>query len=68
MQDLAQKIISFSEHKSDLEQIKESIKEGWAIVKLIPNKGRFIGLLEKISLMEDDSVYLPPRKKIIVNN
>ncbi|MCC8468025.1 MAG: DUF2674 domain-containing protein [Rickettsia endosymbiont of Eriopis connexa] len=67
MQNPAQKVISFSEHKSDIECIKKSIEEGWAIVKLVPNKDRFIGLLEKISHAEDETIYIPPRKKIIVN-
>ncbi len=61
-----QKFISFSEHKADIERIKQAIEEeGWSIVKLVPNKGRFIGLLEKISHVEDDdTVYIPPRKNI----
>ncbi|MFY9589416.1 DUF2674 domain-containing protein [Rickettsia endosymbiont of Halotydeus destructor] len=67
MQNLAQKIVSFSEHKLEIEQIKEFIQEGWSIVKLVPNKGRFIGLLEKISSTDDESVYLPPRKRIVVD-
>ena len=67
MQNPAQKVVSFSEHKSDIERVKQSMEEGWAIVKLVPNKGRFIGLLEKISHAEDETVYIPPRKKIIVN-
>ncbi|MFA1688940.1 DUF2674 domain-containing protein [Candidatus Rickettsia barbariae] len=67
MQNPVQKVISFSEHKSDIERIKKSIEEGWAIVKLVPNNDRFIGLLEKISHAEDETIYIPPRKKIIVN-
>lgn len=68
MENQTQKFISFSEHKADIERIKQAIEEGWAIVKLVPNKGHFIGLLEKISHAEDDeTVYIPSRKKILVN-
>jgi len=62
-----QKFISFSEHRTDIERIKQAIEEGWAIVKLVPNKGHFIGLLEKISPVDGETVYIPPRKKILVN-
>ncbi|XVN40623.1 MAG: DUF2674 domain-containing protein [Rickettsia endosymbiont of Argas persicus] len=67
MENQTQKFISFTEHKSDMEHIKQAIEEGWAIVKLVPNKGRFIGLLEKISHVDEETVYIPPRKKILVN-
>ncbi|AAU03632.1 DUF2674 domain-containing protein [Rickettsia typhi] len=66
MQNPTQKVISFSEHKADIERIKKAIEEGWAIVKLVPNKDRFIGLLEKVSDHKDETIYIPPRKKIIV--
>ena len=67
MENTTQKFISFSEHKADIERITQAIEEGWAIVKLVPNKGQFIGLLEKISHTDDGTVYIPPRKKILVN-
>ncbi len=65
-----QKIISFSENKSDLGKITQFIKDGWAIVKLIPYGNYFIGVMEKMQHDhtindQDRTVYIPPRKKII---
>lgn len=69
MRDLKQKFISFTECESEIQEISQDIKNGWAIVKLIPDKGHFIGLLEKTSSFSDqeDSIYIPSPKRIIVN-
>ncbi|MCZ6884460.1 MAG: DUF2674 domain-containing protein [Rickettsia endosymbiont of Ixodes ricinus] len=67
MQNPAQKVISFSEHKSDIERIKKSIEEGWTIVKLVPNKERFIGLLVTIWHTGKETYNRPHQKHILVN-
>ncbi|MDN3031054.1 MULTISPECIES: DUF2674 domain-containing protein [Rickettsieae] len=65
-----QKIISFAENKSDLDKIAQFIKDDWAIVKLMPYGNYFIGVMEKMQHdntinAQDQTVYIPPRKKII---
>jgi hypothetical protein len=65
-----QKIISFAENKSDLDKITQFITDGWAIVKLIPYGNYFISVMEKMNHDntindQDQTVYIPPRKKII---
>jgi len=63
-----QKLISFSDNnKTEMESIKQDMKDGWAIVSLVQNGNYYVGVMEKNekpSDLAEDKVYIPPRKKI----
>jgi hypothetical protein len=67
-----QKIISFAENNSDIDKITQSIMDGWTIVKLIPYDNYYIGVMEKMlhgySINNsEETIYIPPRKKVTFN-
>lgn len=58
-----QKLISFTEHEFDL--IKKELSEGWRVVSLVANGSRYVGVIEQIEqIANEDSIYIPARKKI----
>lgn len=62
-----QKLVSFSSNRNDLLRIKKEMNEGWFLISLVQNGNYFVGIMEK--MLEDvekkeDSVFIPPRKKI----
>lgn len=63
-----QKLISFSDaNKTEMENIKQDMKDGWAIVSLVQNGNYYVGVMEKNekpSESSEDKIYIPPRKKI----
>ncbi|WP_341764169.1 DUF2674 domain-containing protein [Candidatus Tisiphia endosymbiont of Beris chalybata] len=64
-----QKIISFSEDKSDIDRTQSILNEGWSIVKLVPCGNHYVGVMEKPTYdtslsAEEQLVYIPPKKKI----
>ena len=67
-----QKLVSFSDTKSDLDKIRQDMNEGWAIISLMQNGNYYIGVMEKLhnndNIPEDErTVYIPPRKKIKIS-
>lgn len=70
----AQKLISFSNNKADLDRISQDIKEGgWAIISLMQNGKYYLGVMEKIPASKklppqtDATIYIPPRKKFKIS-
>lgn len=65
-----QKLVSFSETDTDIANIEKYITEGWKIVSLMPNNFNYLCILEKqVEALDsqdpqDETVYIPPRKKI----
>lgn len=62
-----QKLVSFSNNRNDLLRIKKEMNEGWFIISLVQNGNYFVGIMEKASQdaeKKEDSVFIPPRKKI----
>ncbi len=70
----SQKFISFSDAaESDIKKIENYMKQGWAIVKLMPpvsGSSNYIGIMEKVrpdnneQQTDEQVVFIPPRKKI----
>ena len=63
---IEQKLISFSDNPQDLDRVKEEIKNGWYFVSLTKNNSVYIGIMENRnkSTLAEDSIFIPPRKKI----
>ncbi|MGI4775671.1 MAG: DUF2674 domain-containing protein [Janthinobacterium lividum] len=64
-----QKLVSFSDSKSDLDKIRQDMREGWAIISLLQNGNYYVGIMEKIVVNNNfspanASIFIPPRKKI----
>ncbi len=58
-----QKLVSFTEQ--DFEIIKNELEEGWRVVSLVATGSRYVGVIEQMEKgANDESVYIPPRKKI----
>lgn len=67
-----QKLISFTNSKSDLDKIEADLREGWRIVSLMANDGCYIGVMEKLPntparYEENIEVYIPPRRKMKIS-
>jgi hypothetical protein len=60
-----QKLISFCDHETELDQIQNEVDNGWQITSLYNNGRSFVGILEKKRTdIPSDHIYIPPRKKI----
>jgi hypothetical protein len=63
-----QKLISFTENKTDLDRISQDMKEGWNIISLVRNGSYYVGIMEQTETKQTDEndpfVFIPPRKKI----
>jgi Protein of unknown function (DUF2674) len=64
-----QKLVSFSDSKSDIDRISCEMKAGWCIISLVVSNGCYVGIMEKTpnlpkSSQEDTPIHIPPRKKI----
>lgn len=58
-----QKLVSFTEQ--DFDVIKNELEEGWRVVSLVATGSRYVGVIEQMEkAVNDESVYIPPRKKI----
>jgi hypothetical protein len=58
-----QKLVSFTEQ--DFDVIKNELEDGWRVVSLVATGSRYVGVIEEIEKgANDESVYIPPRKKI----
>lgn len=58
-----QKLVSFTEKEMGL--MKQEL-DGWKIVSLTSHGNRYVGVVEKVNSVEsnDNSIYIPPRKKL----
>ena len=58
-----QKLVSFTE--LDFDVIKNELEEGWRVVSLVATGSRYVGVIEQMDkTANDESVFIPPRKKI----
>lgn len=63
-----QKLIAFTKNSQDLEPIKADMKEGWNIVSLMKNGNYYVGIMELNSGIDNETVFIPPRKKIKISS
>lgn len=65
-----QKLVSFTENSSELEEVKHDLSNGWAFTSLVNNGAYFVGVLEELSDMasKEEKIYIPPRKKIKIHS
>jgi len=67
-----QKLISFTENKTDLDRISEDMREGWNIISLVRNGSYYVGIMEQTQANQTNEdgpiVFIPPRKKIRISS
>lgn len=61
-----QKLVSFTENSSELDKVKEDMHNGWSIISLVKNGSYYVGIMELSDSFneENETLYIPPRKKI----
>lgn len=66
---LPQKLISFSDNEDEFARVNKEIKDGWSLVSIMPRGSVFLAILEKKQNdnSEQESIYIPPRKKIKIS-
>lgn len=66
---LQQKLVSFTENSPELEKINEDMNNGWSIISLVKNGSYYVGIMELNDSLneENESLYIPPRKKIKIS-
>lgn len=57
-----QKLVSFTER--EFTKIKKELGADWKFVSLVANGNRYVGIVEEISKDNEQSIYIPPRKKL----
>jgi hypothetical protein len=67
-----QKLISFLDSSTDLDEVKQDMKNGWTIISLVQSGNHYMGLMEKTDYnSQPDSpertIYLPPIKKVKIS-
>ena len=64
-----QKLVSFTENSSELDKVKEDMRNGWSIISLVKNGSYYVGIMELSDSFneENESLYIPPRKKIKIS-
>lgn len=64
-----QKLVSFTENSSELDKVKEDMRNGWTIISLVKNGSYYVGIMELSDNFnkEDETLYIPPRKKIKIS-
>ncbi len=60
----AQKLINFTKNSEDFYNIKKELNSGWNLVSLSKNGIYYIGIIEKNQESENQTFFIPPRKKI----
>ena len=66
-----QKLISFTDNSADFENVKEDMKSGWSIISLKKNGSYYVVIMEKTdqnAANDQDSFFIPPRKKIKISS
>lgn len=66
---LQQKLVSFAENSPELDKINEDMHNGWSIISLVKNGNYYVGIMELSDSFneENESLYIPPRKKIKIS-
>lgn len=64
-----QKLVSFTENSSELDKVKEDMRNGWTIISLVKNGSYYVGIMELSNSFneENETLYIPPRKKIKIS-
>lgn len=64
-----QKLVSFTENSSELDKVKEDMRNGWSIISLVKNGSYYVGIIELSDSFneENETLYIPPRKKIKIS-
>ena len=64
-----QKLVSFTENSSELDKVKEDMRNGWSIISLVKNGSYYVGIMELNDSFneENETLYIPPRKKIKIS-
>ena len=64
-----QKLVSFSDNAVELEKISMEMEHGWSIISLVKNGSYYVGIMELLdnSKYSDETIYIPPRKKIKIS-
>ncbi|CAN0596017.1 MAG: DUF2674 domain-containing protein [Rickettsiaceae bacterium] len=64
-----QKLVSFTENSSELDKVKEDMRNGWSIISLVKNGSYYVGIMELSDSFneENETLYIPPRKKIKIS-
>ena len=64
-----QKLVSFTENSSELDKVKEDMRNGWSIISLVKNGSYDVGIMELSDSFneENETLYIPPRKKIKIS-
>jgi hypothetical protein len=67
---LQQKLVSFTDNGSELDNIKNDMQNGWSIISLVKNGSYYVGIMELSSALipGKESIYIPPRKKIKISS
>ncbi len=65
-----QKLVSFSDTPKDLEKISDDMSNGWSIISLMRNSNYYVGIMELNSgaNTSEDSLFIPPRKRIKISS
>ncbi len=60
-----QRIVCFLDQEAEFEKIQKELENGWFIASLISNGRGFVGILERTRTdADEETIYIPPRKKI----
>jgi len=57
-----QKLVSFTE--KEFPKIKKELANDWKFVSLVANGSRYVGIVEEVEKDKEESIYIPPRKKL----
>jgi hypothetical protein len=57
-----QKLVSFTE--KEFKKMKKELGKEWKFVSLVANGNRYVGIVEEISKDKEESIFIPPRKKL----
>ena len=64
-----QKLVSFRDCENDLMKISDELKSGWSLINLVKNGDYYVGIMEFDSqrAKNNDTLFIPPRKKIRIS-
>lgn len=64
-----QKLVSFTDNPVELDKMSNEIKSGWSLINLVKNGNHFVGIMELNSNfnIENQTLFIPPRKKIKIS-
>lgn len=57
-----QKLVSFTE--KEFNKMQKELGNEWKFVSLVANGNRYVGIVEEKSTKDENSIFIPPRKKI----